>query len=99
MSVDTGKLTLLQRKLASNALETCPPNVSKFAIVAKDNGNSLKYEVQARPPFVLNDEAEATLKEIFILYESGGDPLRGFTCEFTEKPDETWGMVMEYDYP
>lgn len=50
MSVDTGQLTMLQRKLASNALETCPDSVSKFVIVATEGGNSMSYNVQAKPP-------------------------------------------------
>lgn len=99
MSVDTAKLTLLQRKFASSALETCPEGVSQFTVVATSTGSSMSYKLKARPPFMLNDEAEATLREIFLLYQSGGDPLRGLTCEFEDKPDRGWSMAMEYDYP
>jgi hypothetical protein len=98
MSVDLEKLTPLQRTLAAEALETVPDGVTKFTINATDGGDSVKYGVMASPPFMLNDEAVAALREIFLLYRDGGDPLRGLTCEIAQKPDKSWGLAMEYDY-
>jgi hypothetical protein len=98
MSVDLEKLTPLQRTLAAEALETVPDGVTKFTINATDGGNSVKYGLTASTPFMLNDEAIAALREIFLLYRDGGDPLRGLTCEIAQGPGGNWGLAMEYDY-
>jgi hypothetical protein len=98
MSVNLEKLTPLQRTLAAEALETVPPGVTQFTINASDGGNSVKYGLSAAVPFALSDEAVAALRDIFLLYRDGGDPLRGLTCEIKQGQDKKWGLAMEYDY-
>ena len=54
---------------------------------------------QGRPAlFRWFDEAIATIRELFLLYRAGGNPLKALFVEIGEKPDGTWSMAVEYDY-